>query len=73
MFAAASLPDDLPNLWDVAIQFSTQHRGTKCITTEEARLLVENLEELNAMAFSMDKQLRSRRSLIILLLQPRSP
>ena len=60
LFAAASLPGDLPNLWDVAVEFSTRHRGTKCssITAEEARLLAENLEELDAMAFSMDKQLQ---------------
>ena len=61
LFAVASLPEDLPDLWDVAVEFSTRHKSTKCsITPEEARLFIENLDELDAMAFSTYKQLQKQ-------------
>ena len=52
------LPIDLPNLWGVALEFATkgqEHRST--LTAQNAQLLVENMQELDAMAFATDRKL----------------
>ncbi len=57
IFAVAQLPKDLPNLWDVAVGFAT-HGKQSALTAEQAKVLVENMQELDAQAFSSDEDLR---------------
>ena len=55
---SATLPPDLPNLWGVAVEFATRGKESRSsISANQAKVLVENLHELDAAAFSSDKQL----------------
>ena len=61
LFAVANLPRDLPDLWEVAIEFATgQKISTNSITATEAQLFLENWEELDALAFSTDRKLQKQ-------------
>ena len=58
LFAAATLPLDLPDLWGVAIEFATRRREERSIITpNEAKMLIENLQELDTAAFATDRHL----------------
>lgn len=58
LFAAATLPPDLPNLWGVAVEFATRGKESRnVISPKQAQVFVENLHELDSAAFSTDKQL----------------
>lgn len=58
LFAVASLPPDLPNLWGFAVQFATRGKESKSvISADQAKVLIENLHELDAAAFASDRQL----------------
>ena len=50
IFALVHLPEDLPNLWEVAIGFSTG-KNQSSISNSEIRVLMENLKEIDAAAF----------------------
>ena len=56
IFAAIQLPKDTPNLWSVAVAFATQGKQS-FLTAEQAQVLVENLQELDANAFASDEVL----------------
>ena len=61
LFAVANLPRDLPDLWEVAVEFATgQKIRTNSITATEAQIFWENLEELDALAFSTDRELQKQ-------------
>lgn len=55
IFAVATLPNDLPNLWEVAAKFASNDRS--CIDAEQAKLLIDNLHEFDAGAFATDESL----------------
>lgn len=58
LFAAATLPPDLPNLWGIAVEFATQGKESRnAVSPKQAKVLAENLRELDAAAFTSDKQL----------------
>jgi len=56
LFAVATLPSDLPNLWEVAITFATKNEECS-IAGSEIKVLMENLHELDAAAFATDESL----------------
>lgn len=59
LFAVSHLPPDLPALWEVAVEFATGERVKKNeITATQARLFMENIEELDALAFATDRVLQ---------------
>ncbi len=43
LFAVAQLPKDLPNIWELAVQFATKNKGNASINAETVQLLAENL------------------------------
>lgn len=60
LFAVAFLPHGLPNLWAIAVAFAIRdHEARNTITAEQARTLVQNLQELDVEAFASDKKLVS--------------
>ena len=56
IFALVHLPEDLPNLWEVAIGFSTG-KNQSSISNSEIRVLMENLKEIDAAVFCTDDKL----------------
>ena len=78
LFALVHLPDDLPERWAIALDFATGKDG-RTITTEQVRVLSENLHELDKEAFETDETLTrallqcpSEKPLGIVLLSERS-
>ena len=58
VFAVVHLSQDLPNFWGVVLEFATKGQESRStISAEQAKMLVENMQELDAMAFSTDKKL----------------
>ena len=55
LFAVAFLPDDLPNRWDIAIQFAYSSRGIPGMSADIAKMLSGNIQSLDAQAFLCDK------------------
>ena len=56
LFAVSQLPNDLPNYWNIAVQFATNGKQSH-LTPDQAKVLVENLHELDAKAFDTDREL----------------
>lgn len=52
--AVAHLPYELPNLWNIVVEFGAVGRETT-ITTERARVLLQNLEDLDEEALKFAK------------------
>lgn len=52
--AVARLPSQLPNLWDIVVEFGVAG-GQTTITPEKARVLFENLEDFNEQALKFAK------------------
>ena len=52
--AVAHLPSELPNLWNIVVEFGAVGRETT-ITTERARVLLQNLEDLDEEALKFAK------------------
>ena len=58
LFAVMNLPKDLPNLWGVAVEFATWGQETRhTLNVEQAKLLVQNVQELDLLASDSDKKL----------------
>ena len=52
------LPLEFTNLWGVAVEFATRGKESQSsLTEEQAKILTENIQELDALAFSTDRQL----------------
>lgn len=56
IFALVNLPDDLPNLWDVVVQFATKDEDYS-IPSNDIKMLMENIQELDSAAFTTDLKL----------------
>lgn len=55
LYAAAFLSPSLPNFWGIVVEFATSGKtSADTITPEQARVLMENIQTLNASAFSTD-------------------
>ena len=58
LFAVTQLPSDCPQFWEIAVDFGTsQRRNRNPITPTQARILFENIQELNSEAFATDQTL----------------
>ncbi len=58
LFAVAHIPHDYPGLWEAAVLFGVGQKGQRNpITSDQARILFENLSELNSEAFVNDESL----------------
>ena len=57
LFAVTFLPDDLPNRWDIAVQFAYSSHGVPSISADIAKMLSENIQSLDAQAFVCDEDL----------------
>lgn len=57
LFAVTFLPDDLPNRWDIAVQFAYSSHGAPSISADIAKMLSENIQSLDAQAFVCDEHL----------------
>ena len=57
VFAAAHLPCELPNLWEVEVEFASLVSDSKnsSLTPEKAQVLIENLGDLNEEVFTSIK------------------
>lgn len=56
LFAVSQLPNALPSYWNIAVQFATNGKQSY-LTPDQAKVLVENLHELDAKAFDTDREL----------------
>ena len=56
IFAIVSLPDDLPNVWTIVVQFATKNEDCS-ISANEIRVLMENIQEVDSAAFTTDSEL----------------
>jgi len=59
LFAVTYLPEDVPNYWETLVAFGTLGKGPENITVEEARLLFQNMSELDSSVFATDQELFS--------------
>ena len=59
LFASTYLPDDLPNYWQVIVEFGTLRKNTESIKIDEAKVLFQNIKELDSFAFANDQELFS--------------
>ena len=59
LFGATFLPEDLPNFWEVIVEFGTQGRHTEGINVKETKLLFQNMKDLDCTAFATDQELFS--------------
>ena len=58
LFAVMYLPKDLPNLRGVALEFATWGLETRhTLNAEQAKLLVQDVQELDLLDFDSDKKL----------------
>ena len=59
VFASAVLPVDLPNYWDTVSSFANAVKSTQgvSVTSEQAKVFIENLNYLEPDSFSNDYQL----------------
>ena len=68
LFAVSQLPNDLPNYWNIAVQFTTCSKQS--YLTEQSKILVENLQELHAKAFNTDTELLQQSEFQVSMLNP---
>ena len=59
LFAATYLPDDLPNYWQMLVEFGTLGKNAGSIKINEAKVLFQNMKELDNYAFANDQELFS--------------
>lgn len=72
LFAVVFLSPDLPMFWQVVVEFATAGRVSKdSVTPDQVRVLIENIQALNATAFESDRTLM--RELIFLDLPGKKP
>lgn len=72
LFAAVFLSPELPMFWGVVVEFATAGEVSKsCITPEQAKVLIENIQALNVAAFQTEHALQ--KELIFLSLPGRKP
>ena len=57
LFAVTQLPRDLPNLWEVVVDFASNHGSKERISAQEAKLLIENIQELDMAALDGDQRI----------------
>ena len=57
LFAVSTLPCDLPNFWDIAVEFATKGHLKENIDAKTARTLMENVETFDKTAFCKDEAL----------------
>lgn len=57
LFAVSQLPRDLPHIWQLAVEFATESKSNATINAETAKMLAENLQELDSLAFESDDKL----------------
>ena len=51
----SQLPQDLPNLWGIAVEFATQGKGSRNqVTSEQVQVFVDNIQALDATVFQTD-------------------
>ena len=55
LFATSYLPSDVPHYWNIVATFCNQ--GSSIISPESAKMLMENVQILNAQAFCTDEEL----------------
>ena len=54
-FATTFLPSSMPNYWESVASFSVAHRQSRNnLTTEQVKVLVENLEEIDSGTLASD-------------------
>ncbi len=56
LFALVHLPEDAPQRWKIALDFATSGKNS-IVTTEQVKVLSENLQELEKNAFHTDNDL----------------
>ena len=55
LFAVSQLPQDMPNLWGIAVEFATQGKESRNqVISEQVQVFVDNIQALDATAFQTD-------------------
>jgi len=57
LFAMSQLPNDLPDVWKVALEFATKGMEDKISDPKTTQLILKNLEKMDFAAFQDDKAL----------------
>ena len=51
LFAVSQLPKDLPNVWEIAVEFATNGNHSRSqVTSEQVKVFIENIQLLDARA-----------------------
>ena len=53
LFASTYLPDDLPNYWQVIVEFGTLRENTESIKIDEAKVLFQNIKVLKKIVLHL--------------------
>ena len=59
LFAATYLSDDLPNYWQMLVEFGTLKKDSESIKIDDTKILFQNMKELDNYAFAKDEELFS--------------
>ena len=57
LFAISQLPNELPDVWRLAIEFATRYKKGSIKDETTLKLIMENLEEIDPTAFKSDNSL----------------
>ena len=60
IFALSHLPEELPDVWKLAVEFATRNKEESVEDKETLRLLLNNLKEIDSTTFETDKDLYLR-------------
>lgn len=57
LFAYSYLPEDHPNYWETIVKFGNKGREVDTLQVDQAKLMFENIKELDCTAFTIDEEL----------------
>lgn len=57
LFALSQLPNDLPDVWKLAVEFATKYKEGCVMDSERTKLMLKNLEEIDISTYSDDRSL----------------
>jgi len=57
LFAYSYLPEGYPNYWETIVKFGNKGREADSLQVDQAKLMFENIKELDCTAFATDKEL----------------
>ena len=57
LFASTYLPEEHPNYWEIIVRFGNKERNAESKKIDEAKLMFQNMKDLDCTAFATDQEL----------------